>query len=78
MNKKLFLCAAVLFFMLAWRYAFGQAESAINWDPLLQEDPMQDVAAVFVAAPILGVVFGTFRLLRTNSPRPALVVLRLD
>jgi hypothetical protein len=78
MNRKLLLCTAVLLFMLAWKYAFGQDQSAINWDPLLQEDPMQDVAGVFVAAPILGMVFGAFRLLRTNSPRPALVVLHLD
>lgn len=77
MNKRWLLFAAALPFMAALKYAFGQDESAISWDPILQEDPTQDVAAVMVAAPILGVIFGAFRLLRTNSSHPVLLSLRL-
>jgi hypothetical protein len=79
MNSKMLLLAGVLIFVLGIKYAFGQAvETAMNWDPLLQEDPVQDVAAIMVAAPILGGVFGACRLLRANSSRPSLVFLRLD
>jgi hypothetical protein len=78
MNRKMLLLAGVLIFILGMKYAFGQAvETAINWDPVLQEDPVQDVVAVMVAAPVLGAIFGAFRMLETNSSRPALVFLRL-
>jgi hypothetical protein len=79
MNSKMLLLAGVLIFVLGMKCAFGQAvETAMNWDPFLQDDPVQDVAAVMVAAPILGAVFGAFRLLRTNSSRPSPVFLRFD
>jgi hypothetical protein len=53
MNKRLLLFAMVLFFMAALQHAFGQDEPMIGWDPGLQDDPTQDVAAVMLAAPIL-------------------------
>jgi uncharacterized membrane protein len=77
MNKRLLLFAIALSFMAALKYAFGQGESGIGWDPVLQDDPIQDVAAVMLAAPILGGICGAFRLLRTRSPKPVLLFLRL-
>lgn len=77
MNERLLLFAMVLFFMAALKHAFGQDATSIGWDPGLQDDPTQDVAAVMLAAPILGAICGVFRLLRTNSPRPELLSLRL-
>ncbi len=76
MNKRWFALATLLFVMVALRYTFGQDESAIGWDTVVR-DPIEDVAAVMTAAPILGVIFGVFRLLRTHSMRPALEPLRL-
>jgi hypothetical protein len=77
MNKKLPLFALALFCLSALKYAFGQGEPAIGWDPVLQDDPIQDVAAVMLAAPILGGICGAFRLFRTNSQQPLLFSLRL-
>jgi hypothetical protein len=77
MNKGMLLFAMVLFFMAALKHAFGHDEPMIGWDPVLQDDPTQDVAVVMLAAPILGAICGVFRLLRTNSPRPVLLSLRL-
>jgi hypothetical protein len=77
MNKRLLLFAMILFFMAALKHAFGQDEPMIGWDLSVQDDPIQDVAAVMLAAPILGAICGAFRLLRTNSPRPVLLSLRL-
>ena len=79
MNRKMLLLTAILILVLGVKYAFGQgAESAINWDAVLQKDPVQDVGAVMLASSILGAIFGALRLLRTNSSRPALVFLRLN
>jgi uncharacterized membrane protein len=77
MNQRLFLFVIALFFMAALKYALGQDEPVIGWDSVLQDDPIQDVAGVMLAAPILGAICGAFRLLRTNSPRPVLLSLRL-
>jgi hypothetical protein len=77
MNKRMLLLAMVLFFMAALKRAFGQDEPVIGWDFGLQDDPTQNVAVVMLAAPILGAICGVFRLLRTNSPRPVLLSLRL-
>jgi hypothetical protein len=77
MNKRLMLFAIALFFLVALKHAFGQGEPVVGWDAVLQDDPIQDVAAVMLAAPILGGICGAFRLLRTNSLRPVLLSLRL-
>lgn len=77
MKKRWLLFATVLLSMAALKYACAQDESAMNWDPVWQDDPIQDVVAVMVAAPILGVMFGAFRLLRTHSSRPVLLSLHL-
>jgi hypothetical protein len=77
MHKRLMIFAIALFFLAALRYAFGQGEPVVGWDAGLQDNPIQDVAAVMVAAPILGGICGAFRLLRTNSLRPVLLSLRL-
>jgi hypothetical protein len=77
MNKRHMLFAIALFFPAALRCAFGQGEPVIGWDAGLQDYPIQDVAAVMLAAPILGGICGAFRLLRTNSLRPVLLSLRL-
>jgi hypothetical protein len=67
----------VLFFKSALKHAFGPDEPTIGWDPVLQDDPTRDVAAVMLAAPILGAICGGFLLLRTSSARPALLSWRL-
>jgi hypothetical protein len=77
MNRKLLLFAIALFFMVALKFAFGQGEPVVGWDAGFQDDPIQDVAAVMLAAPIIGGICGAFRLLRTNSLRPVLLSLRL-
>ena len=77
MNKRLLLFAIALFFMAALKYAFGQGGPMIGWDPVMQDDPIQDVAVVMLAAPALGAICGAFRLLRTNSSQPVLLSLRL-
>ncbi len=76
MSRRWFAFATLLFAITTLRCAFGQDESAIGWDTIAQ-DPIQDVAAVMIAAPILGVIFGALRVLRTHSTRPALESLRL-
>ncbi len=76
MNKRWFALATLLFAMAARRCAFGQDGSPIGWDTVVR-DPIEDVAAVMIAAPILGVIFGVFRVLRTQSTPPALEPLRL-
>ncbi|HEY6306393.1 MAG TPA: hypothetical protein VI488_08075 [Candidatus Angelobacter sp.] len=76
MNKRLLLFVTKLFLAAAMKHAFGQGGAATSLDPVW-EDPTQDVAAVMVAAPIGGAIFGAFRLLRTNSARPVLLSLRL-
>jgi hypothetical protein len=77
MNKRLLLFAIVLFFMVALKYAFGQGEPVAGWDSVMQDDPIQDVAAVMLAAPILGAICGAFRVVSTNTARPVLLSLRL-
>jgi hypothetical protein len=78
MNRRFMWLAAVLLFTLALRFAFAQGEErAITWEPAYELDPMGDVLAVMVAAPLLGLIFAALRRQRTNSPRPLLQVLRL-
>lgn len=77
MNKRLLLFAVALLCLSALRYAFGQGEPVIGWDSVLQDDPIQDVAAVMLAAQILGGICGAFRLFRTKLSAAGVVVLTL-
>jgi hypothetical protein len=77
MNKRLLLAVVAVFFLVAMKHAFGQDEPMIGWEPVWQDDPVQDVAFVMLAAPILGAIFGAFRLLSTNSREPEMGRLRL-
>lgn len=77
MNKRLALLFCGFMLVMAARLAFGQdVDNGITWDAVA-EDPIQDIARVMVAAPILGLFFGMIRILRTQSSRPALSYLRL-
>lgn len=77
MNKRLLLLAIALFFMAALKCALGQGEAVVGWGPVLEDDPIQVVGLVMIAAPILGTICGAFRLLRTNTASPVLLSLRL-
>jgi hypothetical protein len=67
----------LLLLVIGVKHALGQDESPIGWD--LENDPTQDVAAVMIAAPILGAVQGALRLLTANAFRPFITLgLRSD
>ena len=56
--RNLLLFAAVLFLLMALKYAFGQDEDAVGFSPVDYEDPAESIFGLMAAAPILGAVFG--------------------
>ena len=79
MKRKLLLFAGVLFLMLALKYAFGQETGGTaELDTAgVYEDPTESVIGLAIAAPLLGMVFGAFRVLAKRSQRPVLEPMRL-
>jgi|GEM_PF-4713232 len=79
MKRKLLLFAIALLVLIGLKYAFGQGDETISWTPytLQDADPIQDVLAVMIAAPLLGTVFAAFRILARRSARPVLEPIRL-
>jgi len=71
-RKTLLLLAAMLFFLLALKYAFGQDEDAVGFSPVDYEDPAESIFGLMAAAPILGAVFGMLRILLQRCARPIL------
>ena len=71
-RKNLLLFAAVLFLLLALKYAFGQDEDAVGFSPVDYEDPAESIFGLMAAAPILGAIFGAMRILLQRCARPIL------
>jgi len=70
-SKNLIFFAAMLFLVVALKYAFGQDEDFGEFTPSY-EDPLDSTFGLMTAAPILGAVFGAMRVLFQRSARPVL------
>ena len=75
--RNLLWFAAILFLLMALKYAFGQDEDAVGFSPVDYEDPAESIFGLMAAAPILGTVFGMLRILLQRSARPILQPINL-
>ena len=79
MKRNLLLFLVGFFFVAALKYAFGQEDvSGVSWDPVTVHNPMDDVLAVMIFAPIVGFAIGIVRVLTLSSARPVLEPIRLQ
>ena len=79
MKRNLFLFLVGLFLIMAFKYAFGQDDaSGVSWDPVTVHNPMDDILAVMIFAPIVGFAIGILRVLTLSSARPVLEPIRLQ
>jgi hypothetical protein len=78
-TRKMLLFVSVLFLLFALKYALGQEEGgSIGWDTEVDQDPLDCVLALMIAAPIVGSVLGAIRVLSLRSARPVLEPIRLN
>jgi hypothetical protein len=78
MTKRwLLVFAMALLLATASKHASGQDESAVGWNAFEEDDPTEDIAAVMIAAPVLGTILGALRVRKTNTSRPIIVSLGL-
>ncbi|MBZ5522789.1 MAG: hypothetical protein LAP21_11175 [Acidobacteriia bacterium] len=78
MNRKLLWSMGALFVLVALRYALGQDDTGVGWDPPMQEDPGAYIVTVMTLSPIVGTMIAMFRIASQRSARPVLEPLRLN
>lgn len=83
MKRNMVWLVVALFFTLALRYAFGQVadeNSGVGWDSISLggHDPVLDIVAVMVGAPIVAIVLGILRLLTEGCERTRLMLIKLN
>ena len=78
MNRKLLFAAIALLVLLGIKYAFGQEEGGITWDPTFEGPGPEDyLYGVMTAAPIFGLIIGITKTLTQRHHPPILEPVRL-